>query len=445
MKRRILISAGQSNAGKTTITLGIIGALIRRGLKVASTKIGPDYIDPMYHRAIGATGYNLDRFLMEDRYIKQLLFNIESQYDIVIMEGAMGYYDGIGIGSDASSCDMSVFTNTPSILIFSGKGKGASLAAEIGGFLKYGEHRIAGVILNETKPMMAPYYRQIIETYTGLPLLGCIPQLNLQLDSRHLGLLNPEEILDFSTYNEAIVDAMEKYVDIDQLLEISKVSSTPKSSLERTKIAPTKVAIAYDEAFNFYYRDVLEDFERAGVEWVYFSPLKETIPKGISGVYLGGGYPELFSEQIGRNKQLQADLAEVIRQKGVLLAECGGYMSLCSSIDGQAVLGLLPGDIEMAARLQNFGYHFMTAREDGLLLKVGETVPVHEFHYGKSDIEADCFEFKKVGREQSHRGAFHDANVYAGFAHLHFSGTTLLRHRILKALEEARPWQGSSF
>lgn len=442
--KRLMISAASSGAGKTTITMGLIRAFIRRGLRVSTAKIGPDYIDPMYHRALGGDGYNLDSFLMEEAYIRSLLSKMEKN-DLVLMEGAMGYYDGIFTTTKASCAEMSVLTDTPTILIMSGKGKGTSLAAEIRGFLDFAPNRIAGIILNETKPMLASYYEKIIEDYTGLPLLGCIPSTDIQLSSRHLGLLRPEEVENLKEYADQMADLIEEHVDMEKLLDLADVKPTDATSREKIDIGKVKIAIARDEAFQFYYRDVLEDFKEAGVEWIPFSPLRDSLPKGISGLYLGGGYPEFYKEELSKNIVFREELRDYLNKKHLLIAECGGYMSLLESIDDVSAWNLLPGKATMTDSLKNFGYHFMESEADGLLMKAGESVPVHEFHYGKTTVAGEEFTMKKAGRNRERKAGFHGENFYAGFPHLHLSGNNNLRRRILTKLKEATPWQGLSY
>lgn len=439
-----MISAASSGAGKTTITMGLIRAFIRRGLRVSTAKIGPDYIDPMYHRALGGDGYNLDSFLMEDDYIRSLLSKIEMN-DIVLMEGAMGYYDGIFTTTKASCAEMSVLTDTPTILIMTGKGKGASLGAEVKGFLDFAPNRIAGIILNETKPMLASYYEKIIKDYAGLPLLGCIPSMDAHLSSRHLGLLRPKEVENLKDYADNMADLIEKYVDVEKLLDLADAKPTDAVSREKFDMGKVKVAIARDEAFQFYYRDVLEDFEEAGVEWIPFSPLRDSLPKGISGLYLGGGYPELYKDDISNNAALKEELRDYLNKGHLMIAECGGYMSLLESLDGVGAWDLLPGKGMMTDSLKNFGYHYMESEADGLLMKTGETVPVHEFHYGTTTVDGEDFSMEKAGRNRKRKAGFHGDNLYAGFPHLHLSGNKVLRGRILAKLKEATPWQGLSY
>lgn len=439
--KRLIISAASSGAGKTTVTMGLIRAFKRRGISLSTAKIGPDYIDPMYHRALGGDGYNLDSFLMEEDYIRALLSKMEEK-DLVLMEGAMGYYDGISTTTKASCADMSVLTDTPTILVMTGKGKGASLGAEVKGFLDFAPNRIVGVMLNRTKPMLASYYKKIIEDYTGLPLLGCIPSMDGHLSSRHLGLFRPEEVEDLKDYAEKMADFIEEYVDMEKLLALAEVKPTKATGKEKMTMGKVKVAIARDEAFQFYYRDVLEDFEEAGVEWISFSPLRDSLPKGISGLYLGGGYPELYKEEISKNTVFQKELRDYVKKGHLLIAECGGYMSLLESIDGVSTWNLLPGKAIMTDSLKNFGYHVMEAATGGLLMEEGERVPVHEFHYGKTTVEGEDFVMKKAGRNTERKAGFHGENVYAGFPHLHLSGNKKVRRRILRKLKEATPWQG---
>lgn len=439
--KRLLLSAGHSGAGKTTITMGIIGALIRRRMTVASAKIGPDYIDPMYHRALGAYGVNLDRHLMDDDYIFHLMARLEKK-DVIVMEGAMGYYDGMSTTTACSAAEMANFTKTPTIFIASGRGKGASLGAELQGFLNYKENTMVGVILNHTKPAMASYYEKIIKEATGLHLFGCIPDVDRDLPERHLGLHRPEEIKNFHAFVEDWADIVENYVDLDKLLaacETESVGSEMAISPTREKIP---VAIAKDEAFFFYYKDVLDDLAERGVEWIPFSPLADPLPKGICGVYLGGGYPELHKETLARNKSLTRDLKTFVESGGVLMAEGGGFMSLLEKIGGSEAFGLFPGEAKMTDRLQHFGYQIMTAENDGLLLKAGQSAPVHEFHYSAADEEGQDLLIQKPSGRGKRRTAHHGKNVYAGYPQLHLSGDERLRENLLEALKEATPWQG---
>lgn len=439
--KRLLLSAGHSGAGKTSITMGIIGALIRRNMTVASAKIGPDYIDPMYHRALGAYGVNLDRHLMDDEYILHLMARLEKK-DVIVMEGAMGYYDGMATTTTCSAAEMANFTKTPTIFIASGRGKGASLGAELQGFLNYGKNTISGVILNHTKPAMASYYEKIIKEATGLPLFGCIPDLDQDLPERYLGLERPEEIENFRAFADQWADVVENYVDLDKLLAACETKSVGREMARTPQREKIPVAIAKDEAFFFYYEDVLEDLSERGVEWIPFSPLADPLPKGICGVYLGGGYPELYKEALGKNKALGRDLKSFAEKGGVLIAEGGGFMSLLEKIDGSTAFGLFPGEAIMTDRLQHFGYQVIAAEEDGLLLKAGESAPVHEFHYSRAHEEGQDLNIEKPGGRAKRRTAFHEKNIYAGYPELHISGNEKLRENILKELKEATPWQG---
>ena len=439
--KRMLLSAGHSGAGKTSITMGIIGALIRRDMSVASAKIGPDYIDPMYHRALGAYGVNLDRHLMDDEYILHLMARLEKR-DIVVMEGAMGYYDGMSTTTKCSAAEMANLTKTPTIFIASGQGKGASLGAELAGFLNYGENTIAGVILNHTKPAMASYYEKIIKEATGLPLFGCIPDVNRGLPERHLGLHRPEEIKNFRAFAKDWADIVERYVDLDKLLAACETESVGRE----IAISPTRekipVAIAKDEAFFFYYEDVLDDLAERGVEWIPFSPMKDPLPKGIYGVYLGGGYPELHKEALAKSKALARDLKSYVEGGGVIVAEGGGFMSLLEKIEGIEAFGLFNGEAKMTERLQHFGYQVMTAEDDGLLLKAGESASVHEFHYSIADEEGHDLLIQKPDGRGKRRTAYHGKNFYAGYPQLHLSGNERVRENFLETLKEATPWQG---
>lgn len=439
VKRRILLAATASDAGKTTLTVGLIRALVRRGHTVASAKIGPDYIDPMYHRAAGARGMNLDSILTEAAYRRHLLAKMEEN-DIVVMEGAMGFYDGIGSSRRASACEMAIETDTPVILITSGAGKGLSLAAEIAGFRNFSKNTIAGVILNKTKPSMYGYYKKIIEDHADLPLLGCIPRMELEAPSRNLGLMRAEEWADFDAYVDAAADDFEAHIDMERLWLIAERTETESDYISPRLAQPVRCALAQDAAFCFYYEDVLREAEAAGVEWVRFSPLLDPLPKEVSGLYLGGGYPELYSETLAHRHTLADEIRAFYETGGIVIAEGGGFAALQETIDGVPTLSILPGRVESTDRLQNFGYYSMHAQKDGLLLRRGEQIGVHEFHYSRSSQSGEDFWLQKPLSARNHVGGYHEPNAYLGYAQLHFTGNISVFSRWLHALEEARVW-----
>ncbi len=430
---RLLVCAPASGGGKTTFTCGLLQAFANRGMKLQACKCGPDYIDPMFHReVIGADSRNLDLFFMGENQVRQLVAEGAAWADLTIIEGVMGYYDGIAVSDEASAWDVARTTQTPALLVVDGRGRARSIAAEVLGFLRFREPSgIAGVIINRCSPMLYSRLKELIEKECGVRAYGYVPVLDADcsLESRHLGLVTASEVADLQVKLNKIAAVLEESLDLGGLMELAQ--SAPALEYEPATLpegasagrAPV-IAVAHDDAFCFYYSDTLRMMEQLGAHLAYFSPLADDhLPEGASGLYLGGGYPELHCEELSANTPLLAQIREAIEAGMPTIAECGGFMFLHEQLEDDQgrfwpMVGVIPGRSFRTPKLGRFGYIGITAKEDNLLCAAGDALPAHEFHYWDSDSAGDAFHAQKP---QSARGwdcAHATPALYAGYPHL---------------------------
>ncbi len=340
---RILFAAPSSGSGKTTITCGVLALLKKRGLRAVSFKCGPDYIDPMFHRQVlGLPAGNLDTFFTEPDITRYLLAQGSEGQDIAVIEGVMGYYDGLGGSSvRGSTYETACVTDTPVVLVVDGRGASVSLAAMIGGMISYRpDSRIRGVILNRVSAGYYERLKALIQEECGIPVYGYLPQRgDLSLPSRHLGLLQPEELADCGEWVERLSEILADTLDLDGLIALSE--EAPPLQYKKPEIprlpsgCSVRIAVARDEAFSFYYEENLSLLKQMGAELVPFSPLRgESLPEGTDALLLGGGYPERYVEQLEKS----ASCEQVRRAcgKGMpCLAECGGFLYLMRELVGE--------------------------------------------------------------------------------------------------------------
>lgn len=450
---RILLAAGASGSGKTLITCGLLQALVNRGLKVASFKCGPDYIDPMFHsRVIGTRSRNLDTFFTDGDRTRYLLAKNASDCEIAVMEGVMGYYDGVGgITSRASAYDLASTTDTPVILIVNSRGMSVSLAAYVKGFLEYKkDSHICGVIFNQMSPMLYPRMKKLLEEELSVKVLGYVPKVeDCVIESRHLGLVLPEEIPELKSRLQKLSEVLEKTLDIDGILELAGgapelAAPEPEMLIQKDTAfgyrteEKVRIGVADDEAFCFFYADNLNLLEQMGAELVRFSPIHDReLPEDLDGLLLSGGYPELNGEALEENPEMCTRIREVILDGMPCLAECGGFMYLHQEMEDmegkqRRVCGVIPGRAYRTPKLNRFGYITLTEKQDTGL---GE-IPAHEFHYFDS---TDCGADFHAAKPASKRGwdCIHDrGRLMAGFPHLYYYGNPRVPARFLKnALE----------
>lgn len=444
---RLLIAATASNSGKTTFTCGLLRALVLRGIKAAACKCGPDYIDPMFHRkVIGAQSRNLDLFFSSADDVRRLIANGARQNDVTVIEGVMGYYDGIAVSDAASAWDLCAQTQTPAVLVINARGRARSIAAEIAGFARFRDpSMVAGVVLNRVSASLFPRLKELIEQETGLSVFGYLPVLeDATLESRHLGLVTADEVVDLQARLDTVAKTIEQTVDIGALLELA--SAAAPIAYERRKLSAVcgpqdapRIAVARDDAFCFYYDDALATLENLGAELVEFSPLAdERLPEGIGGLYIGGGYPELYAMQLSGNERMRACLADCIRSGMPTIAECGGFMYLHEELEDKAgrawsMLGIVEGRSYKTPRLGRFGYVTLTAQEDGLLACQGETLRAHEFHYWDSTRAGNAFLAEKPQSSRSWECGIVTPSLYAGYPHLFLYSEPQAAERFVRA------------
>ena len=428
-----------SNQGKTVVTCALLMALKKRALAVRAFKCGPDYIDPMFHsRILGVPSQNLDLFLQGEAGVCRTLE--ETVGEVALLEGAMGYFDGLAGTEEASAYAIARLTGTPAVLVLRPRGASLTLAAQVCGLINFRKPNcVNGIMLTDCSASRYESLKPLLERETGLPVLGYLPHdPDAALPSRHLGLLTAAEIADFSGRFERLAETLEKTADIDRLLSLSAVGETRTPPPFPEPVC--RVAVARDEAFCFCYADTLDALRRAGAEPCFFSPLRDrALPEGVSGLYLPGGYPELHAKELSENSAMCEILRRAVQAGLPTVAECGGFLYLQQELEDDKgtrwpQCGVLPGKGCRTEGLRRFGYARLEAEEDSLLFRRGERVPIHEFHYwDSSDCGRDLTARKPDGR--SWPCCFTSPTLYAGFPHLCFAGETPVAERFVKKCE----------
>lgn len=443
MHDRILIAGTGSGCGKTTVVSAVLRALQRRGVTLRAFKCGPDYIDPMFHTAaLGVPSRNLDLFFEDEAGVRGQLRRALPAGAIGIIEGAMGFYDGIsGMTDTASAAHLARATGTPAVLVARPKGQSLSLAAMLKGFREFAPNTLSGIILNGVPKGMYPYYREIAEQ-SGLRVYGHLPSLpDAAIPGRHLGLVTAQEIGGLQQKLDLLADAAEDGVDLDGLLGLARGAAALAG--ETIKPLPAckkgvRIAVAQDAAFCFYYADNLDVLRELGAEIVRFSPLAdEGLPPQADGLYLGGGYPELHAARLAGNASMRESVRQAVSRGLPTIAECGGFLYLhayLSGADGKPypMAGVLPGAAHLAGRLQNFGYVTLTAQRDSLLAQKGGSIRAHEFHYACAADSGDGFLAVKPNGK-AWRCAHTASTLYAGFPHLYFRSNPDFAVRFIQA------------
>jgi cobyrinic acid a,c-diamide synthase len=438
--KRILIAGTHSGCGKTTVTCAVLSALKQRGLDVSTFKCGPDYIDPMFHReASGAASYNLDPFFSTAGQLQERL-NISAgdrtAGRFAVIEGVMGYYDGSGAHGCFSTYDVADATDTPVVLVVGAHGASTSLGAVIKGFKTFKDNsRIVGVIFNNAKEQAYELLKAIAEREGVVPL-GFMPKVSeFVIESRHLGLKTPSEISDIKDRLFETGRLAEKYIDIDKLIELSAENEyRPRQT--STGQSAARVAVAKDKAFCFMYRENIEMLERSGVQIVYFSPVADSgLPPDINGLYLCGGYPELYLQELSANETMLESVKNAINDGLPTIAECGGFMYLHRKIDGVQMAGAIDGEAFKTDKPGRFGYITLTSEKDNLLCGKGESIRSHEFHYYDSTANGSDFLAQKPFGGRSWRCIHANEALWAGFPHLYFPANPLFAENFVKRCE----------
>lgn len=432
---QFLLAAPRSGSGKTTMTCALLMALKRRGCAPCAFKSGPDYIDPMFHRAVlGVESRSLDLFFSAPETVRTLYARGAAGHGAAVCEGAMGFYDGLGGVSDrASAWHLADTLGLPVLLVVEPKGQSLTLAAELKGLVNFRTpSHIAGILLNNCTARMHALLAPMLEKETGLPVLGFLPKLpEAVIGSRHLGLYTAAEVENLQQKLALLADAAEEHIDWPRLLALCEKEPPALPARAETPPARVRIAVAQDEAFCFTYAETLEAFRDAGAEVVFFSPLRDTaLPENIGGLYLPGGYPELHARELSENTSLLREIKQKIESGLPTAAECGGFLYLGQSLtdaEGQSwpMAGVLPGEAKDAGRLVRFGYAALSADSDSLLFRAGESFPIHEFHHWDSTANGTALAAKKPVGGAAWRCGFVNEHFYAGFPHLYWAGTPL--------------------
>ena len=432
---QFLLAAPRSGSGKTTMTCALLMALKRRGCAPCAFKSGPDYIDPMFHRAVlGVESRNLDLFFSAPETVRTLYAKGAAGHGAAVCEGAMGFYDGLGGVSDrASAWHLADTLDLPVLLVVEPKGQSLTLAAELNGLENFRTpSHIAGILLNNCTARMHALLAPMLEKETGLPVLGFLPKLpEAVIGSRHLGLYTAAEVENLQQKLALLADAAEEHIDWPRLLALCEKEPPALPVQPETPPARVRIAVAQDEAFCFTYAETLEAFRDAGAEVVFFSPLRDTaLPENIGGLYLPGGYPELHARELSENTSLLREIKRKIESGLPTAAECGGFLYLGQSLtdaEGQSwpMVGVLPGEAKDAGRLVRFGYAALSADSDSMLFRAGESFPIHEFHHWDSTANGAALAAKKPVGGAEWRCGFVNEHFYAGFPHLYWAGTPL--------------------
>ena len=432
--KTIMIAAPSSGSGKTTITMGLIRALKQRGLDVCGYKVGPDYIDPAFlAAAAGKPARNLDLHLQGETGVANNLGRKSGEYGVI--EGVMGYFDGMYNTWQNSSYHLSILLDVPVVLIYTPKGEMFSAIPKIQGMAEFGDSKIQALIFNNVSQHYYELLKAAVEKYTSLKVLGFVPKMEqIELKSRHLGLVQSVEIHDLDKKIDHIAESIEAHVDMPLLVDTMQECTLQfaidrqTDNLEKRELT---VAVAKDQAFSFYYIENLELLEKT-CQVVYFSPLQDTVLPACDLLYLGGGYPEVFHKELSDNVSMLRSVKEYAEDGGCLYAECGGLMYLTEYVDDARMVGIFPGQTRLTSRLQRFGYIDITLKKTCLLGEAGDRLTGHEFHRSVSDVEGETvFHIKKTMGTRTWECGYSYKNVVAGYPHISFLGYPKLLRNML--------------
>lgn len=440
---QLLISAPASGCGKTTWTCALLAAFKAKGFSPCAFKCGPDYIDPMFHRAVlGVESHNLDLFFSAPPVVRALYARGAAGHGAAVCEGAMGFYDGLGgVSAQASAWATADALSLPVLLVLQPKGASLTLAAQVKGLDAFRTpSHLAGIVLNDCGESLYRLLAPMLESETGLPVLGYLPHLpQAAIASRHLGLYTAGEVAGLQQKLALLAQTAQETIDWKRFIKVFDRPAPPAPQARAAAPSRVKIAVARDEAFCFTYAETLEALEQAGAQLCFFSPLRDTaLPVGAGGLYLPGGYPELYARQLADNEAMRRAVRQAVAAGVPTVAECGGFLYLgetLESADGEVcpMAGVLPGRGFKVGRLVRFGYAELCAGEDSLLFRQGERVRVHEFHHWDSTENGTALTAVKPTTGKSWPCGFAKERFYAGFPHLYWAGTPLPRRFVDEA------------
>lgn len=451
----LIIAGDRSGVGKTTVTLGILAYLAAENMRVQSFKVGPDYIDPMFHTAVtGLPCRNLDPVLTSPQYVQDCFQRHAQNVEWVIIEGVMGLFDGIYHPEPAesrndygSTAHIARILNLPVLLVLNCSSLSTSIAAIAYGYTNLDPQiNIVGVILNQ---VASDRHLELLETALksiNLPILGVLRRNTaVAIPDRHLGLVPSSELANISHVFAQLADLVKTSFNWDRLLPlIRQKSATNKATpslYQQQQSASVRIGVARDRAFNFYYQDNLDLLTQLGAELVFWSPLQDrNLPDRLQGLYFGGGFPEVFAQQLGENKSVLQQLKQLIEANLPTYAECGGLMYLCEQlIDLQRqtwpMVGIIPSTVTMQAKL-TLGYRQAIALQNSSLVTAQQTITGHEFHRSQLIAHPEYPQWQLQGVHKSSMASVEGWNikqVHASYLHLHWGVNTALARRFIQS------------
>jgi cobyrinic acid a,c-diamide synthase len=422
----VLVAGTHSGVGKTTVVLGLMAALKKRGLEVQPFKVGPDFIDPTHHTAIcGRISRNLDTFMMGEEGVRRSFSRGAEGADVAVIEGVMGLYDGLDATEVASSAHVAKALGVSVLLVINVHGMSRSTAAMALGYNQFDpEVNIAGLILNRVGSERHLDLLQRALEPSEMPIIGALPRRQkISLPSRHLGLT-----MGFESQHDldALADFVEGNADLDRILELEcdVPISEPQPDPDGENI---KIGVAYDQAFCFYYQENFEEFQQLGADLVFFSPMRDPLPE-VDGLYLGGGYPELYAEELERSNT-RHQIRQAAEEGMPIYGECGGLMYLSESVISKdevsehKMIGILPASTQMTSRLQALGYVEGDVVKDNPVVEMGQVIRGHEFHYSRMDCARDArfaYKFRRGKGILDNLDGLMEHNVLGSYLHTHF-------------------------
>ncbi|MDP2731173.1 MAG: cobyrinate a,c-diamide synthase [Dehalococcoidales bacterium] len=444
--KAIVIGGTVSGVGKTTIATALMGALSRRKLKVQPFKTGPDYIDPTYHTwATGVISRNLDTWMLSHSAVAELFTRAMRGKDIAVIEGVMGLYDGRSSQSEeASTAELAKLLGAPVLLVVDCRKGARSIAAVVEGYKVFDPGlNLAGVILNGIgSETHLNFCREAIEYYTGVKVAGYLPRRDdLVLPERHLGLIPAVEGPANQEFLERLIAQCETTIDIPEILRISEQVKPPETKPElfpQVKETPAvSIAVARDKAFSFYYQDSLDLLEARGAEIIPFSPLEDPgLPEGVSGIYIGGGFPEIYAEQLAANTAMKDSIKEAAKRGMPVYAECGGLMYLGKSIQDlegkeHSMIGALPLSTRIDKPRLSLGYRTVQALADGPVLRRGEIARGHEFHWSVLHGDTGTPNAYRITDRGGCLEGYKQGNLLASYIHFHLGALPSMAPRLV--------------
>lgn len=448
---RLVIAGVQSGVGKTTVSLGLMKALSNRGLRVQPFKVGPDYIDTgLHYQACGHISHNLDNWMGDDKVVQTVFAKHAADCDIAIIEGVMGLYDGVKTARlKGSTASMAMLLKAPVILVVNVEGMAQSCVALVKGFMDYEPRlNLAAVVLNKTGKYHRTILKEHLEEDLNIKVIGCLPRhREIYMPARHLGLLPAEENHELQSTINKMADLIEENVDVEAVMQLaSQAGKVPAFGsygwpIETPAGRGIRIGVARDAAFTFYYQDGLDYLQELGAQIIYFSPLNDDNIPETDGIYLGGGFPEVFLSQLAKQTSMLSSIRAAHKKGLPIYAECGGFIYLCKNISDfkgcrWPGVGIIPAEAQMGKNLAGLGYVEAKMVKDSILGSQGDIYRGHEFRYSQVTglNPADAAYSLSGGKgEEGRRDGYAQGNLLASYAHLHFRSNPAAARKFLES------------